>query len=128
MELLTRPSSRVKARWLVAGPILACILSVFPEGSLRPVFSAEEDGPKTNRMVCGECAEGYATTGMTSAPAVCKEGDPTLVQCVPLGSRLLAVCGECPDGYSTIGSSLVPSRCGSKDSGLMSQCQLEGGE
>ncbi len=128
VEMATRPSFRAGARRLLAVPILAwSLLSVSPEGSPRPAFSAEDAGPMTNRMVCGECPEGYAITGVTSAPTICKEGDPTLVQCVPLGSKLLAVCGDCPEGYSTIGTSLVPSRCGSEDSGRMTQCQLEEG-
>lgn len=85
---------------------------------------AEDDQP-SNRMICGECPEGYAKTGVTTAPDICKEGDPILVQCVPVGSRLLAVCGSCPDGYTTVGTSMVPSRCGSEDNGQMSQCQLD---
>jgi hypothetical protein len=80
---------------------------------------------KSIRMTCGTCPEGYATTGTTQAPSVCKDGDPTLVQCVPLGANLLPVCGSCPDGYVEIGSSSVPSRCGNKDGGRLSQCQLQ---
>lgn len=77
-------------------------------------------------MTCGSCPSGYAKTGVTSAPGICKEGDPTLVECVPLGTmNLMAVCGSCPDGYREIGSSSVPARCGSADGGHMSQCQLE---
>ena len=60
-----------------------------------------------------------------NAPEVCKDGDPTLVQCVPLGASMLAVCGPCPDSYTEIGRSNVPARCGGKDSGLLSQCQLQ---
>lgn len=87
-------------------------------------YAEEGDEPKTPRMVCGECEEGYATTGTTSAPHICKDGDPTLVQCVPIGSSRLAVCGDCPDGYAKVGSSTVPSQCGDIDGGRVSQCQL----
>jgi hypothetical protein len=80
---------------------------------------------KSIRMTCGTCPDGYATTGTTQAPSVCKDGDPTLVQCVPLGANMLPVCGSCPEGYVEIGSSSVPSRCGTKDGGRLSQCQLQ---
>jgi hypothetical protein len=76
-------------------------------------------------MRCGSCPEGYAVTGVTTEPSICKEGDPTLVQCVPLGTNLIAVCGTCPDGYVQIGGSSVPARCGSAEGGRMSQCQLQ---
>ncbi|TAJ30823.1 MAG: hypothetical protein EPO64_02885 [Nitrospirae bacterium] len=77
-------------------------------------------------MVCGTCPSGYALTGVTTAPGICKDGDPTLVECVPVGSiNLLSVCGACPDGYRQVGSSSVPARCGTADGGHMSQCQLE---
>ncbi len=81
--------------------------------------------PKSIRMTCGTCPDGYATTGVTQSPEVCKDGDPTLVQCVPLGVNMLPVCGSCPDDYAEIGSSSVPSRCGSKDGGRLTQCQLK---
>ena len=80
---------------------------------------------KSIRMTCGTCPDGYATTGTTQAPSVCKDGDPTLVQCVPLGANMLPVCGSCPEGFTEIGSSSVPSRCGNKDGGRLSQCQLQ---
>ncbi|MDH5641256.1 MAG: hypothetical protein OEY28_08175 [Nitrospira sp.] len=80
--------------------------------------------PKSIRKMCGTCPEGYATTGVTEAPQICKDGDPTLVQCVPLGANMLGVCGSCPKGYNEVGSSSVPARCGSKDGGRLSQCQL----
>ncbi|NJL16328.1 MAG: hypothetical protein HC938_03140 [Nitrospira sp.] len=90
-----------------------------------PVSMAEEaPQPKSIRMTCGKCAEGYATTGVTQSPEICKDEDPTLVQCVPLGANMLGVCGSCPDGYAEIGSSSVPSRCGSSDGGRLTQCQL----
>jgi len=81
--------------------------------------------PKSIRMTCGSCPEGYATTGVTQSPEICKEGDPTLVQCVPLGANMLGVCGSCPEGYNEIGGSSLPARCGNKDGGRLSQCQLQ---
>ncbi len=92
-----------------------------------PFVSLAEDAtePKSIRMTCGTCPEGYATTGVTQSPEICKDGDPTLVQCVPLGTNMLGACGSCPDGYAEIGSSSVPARCGSKDGGRLTQCQLK---
>jgi hypothetical protein len=88
--------------------------------------TAEPDSdPKSNRKVCGSCPDGYATTAVTSAAELCKDGDPTLVQCVPLGANMLAVCGQCPDGYREIGRSNVIARCSGRDGGLLTQCQLE---
>lgn len=81
--------------------------------------------PRTIRKTCGRCPEGYATTGVTSAPEICKDGEPTLVQCVPVGGNMLSVCGPCPEGYAEIGRSNVPARCGPTDGGLVSQCQLQ---
>ncbi len=82
--------------------------------------------PKTIRKTCRVCPEGYAMTGVTPAPELCKDGgEPTLVQCVPLGGNMLSVCGTCPEGYVEVGRSNVPSRCGSADGGLVSQCQLQ---
>jgi len=96
-------------------------------GSPAVVWSADEAPaePKSIRKTCGKCPDGYATTGVTQSPENCKEGDATLVQCVPLGANMLAVCGSCPEGYHEIGSSSVPARCGSQDGGRLSQCQLE---
>lgn len=85
----------------------------------------ESPEPKSIRMTCGACPEGYAMTGLTQSAEICKDGDPTLVQCVPLGANMLGVCGSCPDGYAEIGSSSVPARCGSKDGGRLTQCQLK---
>ena len=90
-----------------------------------PVQAEESSEPKSIRKTCGTCPEGYATTGVTESKEICKDGDPTLVQCVPLGANLLAVCGSCPEGYSEKGNSNVPARCGNKDGGRLSQCQLE---
>ena len=92
-----------------------------------PVAVAEEGAsePKSIRKTCGSCPDGYATTGVTEAPSICKDGDPTLVQCVPLGANLLPVCGACPEGYREIGRSSVPARCGNREGGVLSQCQLE---
>ncbi|MDN5941266.1 MAG: hypothetical protein L0H94_05220, partial [Nitrospira sp.] len=90
-----------------------------------PAQAQESDEPKSIRKTCGQCPDGYATTGVTEASEICKDGDPTLVQCVPLGGNLLSVCGSCPEGYREVGSSSVPARCGGKDGGRLTQCQLE---
>ena len=90
-----------------------------------PVQAEEPSEPKSIRKTCGTCPDGYATTGVTESKEICKDGDPTLVQCVPLGANLLSVCGSCPEGYREIGNSNVPARCGNKDGGRLTQCQLE---
>jgi hypothetical protein len=90
-----------------------------------PVQAEEPSEPKSIRKTCGKCPEGYATTGVTESKEICKDGDPTLVQCVPLGANLLSVCGSCPEGYREIGSSSLPGRCGMQDGGRLAQCQLE---
>lgn len=90
-----------------------------------PVQAEESSEPKSIRKTCGTCPEGYATTGVTESKEICKDGDPTLVQCVPLGANLLSVCGSCPEGYREIGNSSVPARCGNNDGGRLTQCQLE---
>ncbi len=105
--------------------MLTWYLSVTLTGALSIVAFAEEvQEPKSIRMTCGSCPDGYATTGVTQAADICKGDDPTLVQCVPLGSNLLPICGSCPEGYKEIGRSSVPARCGAKDGGLLMQCQL----
>ena len=107
------------------------MLSIFMGGALAlgmlPSLGAAEEGaePKSVRMTCGTCPDDYATTGVTQSVEICKDGDPTLVQCVPLGANMLAVCGSCPEGYAEIGGSSVPARCGNKDGGRLSQCQLK---
>lgn len=90
-----------------------------------PVQAEDSSEPKSIRKTCGSCPEGYATTAVTESKEICKDGDPTLVQCVPLGDNMLSVCGSCPVGYREIGNSTMPSRCGNKDGGRVSQCQLE---
>lgn len=95
---------------------------------LSPHIATADDAsaePKSIRKTCGKCPDGYVLTGVTEAPGICKDGDPTLVQCVPLGANLLPVCGSCPEGYREIGRASVPARCGSQDGGRLSQCQLE---
>ena len=87
-------------------------------------FAEETGAPKSIRKTCGSCPDGYATTGVTQAPEICKDGDPVLVQCVPIGANMLPVCGSCPEGYNEIGSSSVPAICGNKDGGRLTQCQL----
>lgn len=89
------------------------------------VQAEEPSEPKSIRKTCGKCPEGYATTGVTESQEICKDGDPTLVQCVPLGANLLSVCGSCPEGYREVGSSSLPGRCGRQDGGRLTQCQLE---
>lgn len=107
---------------------LVCVFAVgaaLAFGTFPSLGAAEEAAePKSIRMTCGICPDGYATTGVTQSAEICKEGDPTLVQCVPLGANMLPVCGSCPEGYAEIGSSSVPARCGSKDGGRLTQCQL----
>ena len=109
--------------WSLAGGLVLALLVALPQ----TVFLADApEPPKSIRMTCGTCPSGYAMTGVTTAPEICKEGDPTLVECVPIGTmNLLAVCGSCPEGYAQIGSSNVPARCGNADGGRMSQCQLQ---
>lgn len=109
----------VRAQWSIA--LVVFLLGV----GIMPVQAEESSEPKSIRKTCGKCPDGYATTGVTESKEICKEGDPTLVQCVPLGANLLAVCGSCPDGYREVGSSSVPARCGSQDGGRLAQCQLE---
>src|SRR5215208_597554 len=108
----------------VDGKLCVCLALLFLSSSLSYGRAEETAEPKSIRMTCGTCPDGYATTGVTQSPQICKEGDPTLVQCVPLGANLLSVCGSCPDGYNEVGSSSVPARCGSQDGGRMTQCQL----
>ncbi|HMS84068.1 MAG TPA: hypothetical protein PKD12_10485 [Nitrospira sp.] len=93
---------------------------------LNPSVSLAEDSsePKSIRMTCGKCPEGYATTGVTASQDICKDHDGVLVQCVPLGANILGICGVCPEGYAEIGSSSVPARCGNSDGGRLTQCQL----
>jgi hypothetical protein len=106
------------------GIVLAGMLAGF--WGTTPVRATDTvEAPKSIRKTCGTCPEGYATTGVTNAPELCKDGEPTLVQCVPLGGNMLSVCGPCPEGYGEVGRSNVPSRCGSTDGGLVSQCQLQ---
>ncbi len=94
---------------------------------------AQEDAPekpKTPRMICGKCEEGYVTTGRTTDAKICPDDDHALVECVPPGRGQMSVCGSCPPGYNEIGRSQLPSLCGSVDGGLRTQCQLpklEGG-
>ncbi|NGZ10173.1 MAG: hypothetical protein CV088_12430 [Nitrospira sp. LK70] len=109
-------------KMLAYGISIGAVLSVtFPSWSL----AQQTTETKSIRMTCGACPDGYATTGVTQSVEICKDDDPTLVQCVPLGANMLGVCGSCPEGYAEIGSSSVPARCGSKDGGRLTQCQLK---
>ncbi|MFO0766670.1 MAG: hypothetical protein U0231_07735 [Nitrospiraceae bacterium] len=110
--------------WKLRGVVaIGMWLALTPTAVLHA--SEGQEDQKSIRKMCGACPEGYATTAITNAPEFCKDGEPTLVQCVPLGGNMLSVCGACPDGYSEVGHSNVPARCGSKDGGLMSQCQSQ---
>jgi hypothetical protein len=110
---------RVLTQWGIGLLVLACVVGAMP------VLAQESGEPKSIRKTCGQCPDGYATTDVTESKEICKDGDPTLVQCVPLGANLLSVCGACPEGYREVGSSSVPARCGGKDGGRLTQCQLE---
>jgi hypothetical protein len=117
---MTRSSQRIVRTQLSIGLVMLLLgLGTMP-------VQAEESGePKSIRKTCGKCPEGYATTGVTESKEICKDGDPTLVQCVPLGANLLSVCGSCPEGYREIGSASLPARCGSQNGGRLTQCQLD---
>lgn len=112
-------------------PLQSVVLVLLVSGAITgnwTTSSGAEEPPAASKgihMKCGTCPEGYVTTGVTEAPTMCKEGDPTLAQCTPLGVNMLAVCGACPEGYREIGSSSVPARCGNLDGGRLSQCQLQ---
>ena len=118
--MMTRLIQRMVQTQLSVG--LVVLLLALGAMSVQAEDSSE---PKSIRKMCGQCPEGYATTNVTESKEICKDGDPTLVQCVPLGANLLSVCGSCPEGYREIGNSSVPSRCGNKDGGRVTQCQLE---
>lgn len=116
------PQSGMSLLALFLAFFLSLALGLLTWGAAAPpLVLAQAKGP---RMTCGSCPEGFAKTGVMSDPAICKDGDPTLVQCVPLGSPMLSVCGSCPEGYREVGSSNVPARCGNEDGGRMTQCQL----
>jgi hypothetical protein len=117
---MTRSSQRIVRTQLSIGLIMVLLGS-----GATPIQAEESSEPKSIRKTCGKCPEGYATTGVTESKEICKDGDPTLVQCVPLGANLLSVCGSCPEGYREIGTSSLPARCGSQEGGRMSQCQLD---
>jgi hypothetical protein len=119
--MFAQTSARIGRLVFIVGLGSSLVAGTFPALGI-----AEESAePKSIRMTCGSCPDGYATTGVTQSAEICKEGDPTLVECVPLGANMLAVCGSCPEGYAEIGGSSVPSRCGTKDGGRVSQCQLK---
>lgn len=124
MPMTERAHTKITRRGIGIGFFLVAVLL----GALMTERVSAADGmeeSKSIRKTCGSCPEGYATTGRTDAPELCKDGDTVLVQCVPLGSNMLSVCGPCPEGYSEVGRSNVPSRYGSVDSGLVSQCQSQ---
>jgi len=117
---MTRVIQQTARTFFTIGLVLFCLgLWTLPGQAEEP------NEPKSMRKTCGTCPEGYATTGVTESKEICKEGDPTLVQCDPLGANLMSVCGSCPDGYREIGNSNLPARCGSREGGRLTQCQLE---
>jgi len=118
--MMTRLIQRIVQTQLSVG-LVVLLLAL----GAMPVQAEDSSEPKSIRKMCGQCPEGYATTNVTESKEICKDGDPTLVQCAPLGANLLSVCGSCPEGYREIGNSSVPSRCGNKDGGRVTQCQLE---
>ncbi|MEX5212879.1 MAG: hypothetical protein NW703_01830 [Nitrospiraceae bacterium] len=109
-------------RQLAMMGLAAVILAAGLSGS--PAWAEEKGEPKIRQLRCGSCPEGFATTAVTADPKTCPDGDPTLVQCVPLGGNLLSVCGECPEGYVKVGGTMVPTQC-ARDGGAMSRCQLQ---
>ena len=124
MAMTERAQTRSYWRGVATGVVVVAGLFCISMTERTSAADGMEE-PKSIRKTCGVCPEGYATTGRTNAPEVCKDGDPVLVQCVPVGSNMLSVCGSCPEGYSEVGRSNVPSRCGSADGGLVSQCQSQ---
>jgi len=108
----------------VDGKLCVCLAVLFLSSSLSHGRAEETAEPKSIRMTCGTCPDGYVPSGGTQSSQICKEGDPALVQCGPIGANLLSVCGSCPEGYKEVGSSSVPARCGSTEGGRMTQCQL----
>lgn len=117
-----RPIVRAFCAVIIAGVIIAGLFIALPGHAEADDAGTE---PKSSRKTCGKCPDGYAVTGVTQAPSICKDGDPTLVECVPLGGNLLSVCGACPDDYREIGRSSLPSRCGNHEGGTLTQCQLQ---
>jgi len=116
--------ARMIQRRVLTQGFIGLLALLFVVGTM-PVQAQESGEPKSIRKTCGQCPDGYATTGVTESREICKDGDPTLVQCVPFGANLLSVCGSCPEGYREVGSSSVPARCGVKEGGRLTQCQLE---
>ena len=115
-------------RRIVSGVALVSLLF---GPSLGLSQEGEPEKPKTPRMTCGKCEEGYATTGRTTDGKICPDDEHVLVECKPIGSQnQMPVCGSCPQGYIEVGRSLLPALCGNEDGGLRTQCQLpkmEGG-
>ena len=112
----------------IVGTVALISLPFLPSPGLAQEDAPEK--PKTPRMMCGKCDEGYVTTGRTTDAKTCPDDDHTLVECAPPGRGQMSVCGSCPPGYNEIGRSQLPSLCGSMDGGLRTQCQLpkmEGG-
>ena len=74
--MMTRLTQRIVQTQLPIG----LVLLLLGLGAVL-VQAQESNEPKSIRKTCGKCPEGYATTGVTEAKEICKDGDPTLVQC-----------------------------------------------
>lgn len=61
-------------------------------------LAGEPEVPKIRQLRCGSCPDGFATTAVTNDPTTCKDGDPTLVQCAPLGEICSRYVGIVPRG------------------------------
>ena len=70
---------------LLTASSITLVLIGLLQPALAPVAWAGDASAelKSIRKTCGKCPDGYATTGVTEAPELCKGGDPTLTQCVP---------------------------------------------
>lgn len=127
---MTYRHGRSMTRWVIGlgGSLTIVSLLWLPLPGLAQ--DGADEKPKTPRMTCGKCEEGYVTTGRTTDAKICPDDDHTLVECNPPGRGQMSVCGSCPQGYNEIGRSQLPSLCGSEEGGLRTQCQLpkiEGG-
>ena len=68
-----------RTNFLTASSITLILIGLL-QPALAPVAWAGDASaePKSIRKTCGKCPDGYATTGVTEAPELCKDGDPTL--------------------------------------------------
>lgn len=128
---ISHGAGRSTPQGLIRVATLVTLISLLAlPSSPGPVLGEADDKPKTPRMTCAKCEEGYVTTGRTTDAKICPDGDHVLVECTPPGRGQMSVCGSCPQGYNEVGRSQMPSLCGGEDGGLRTQCQLpkmEGG-